>query len=874
MKKCLIVDDEEQNRYLLDQILRDFGYKTAIAKNGAEALDNARQDPPDLIISDILMPVMDGYALCRECKSDDTLNQIPFIFYTATYTTPKDEAFALSLGAARFILKPQEPDILMNIIKGVIEEADAVKQVAIQPLGDEMEFFRQHNEILLKKLEKKILDLETANQKLKCLEEQYRLSLENVTDIVWTIDADFIVRKMSPSVEKMLGYKAQDFIGQSIIDLLKILTPESTERAMAEMRLVLGGQTIPVSVYSLVAKDRTIKYGEISGSPILRSGGKIVGMISVIRDITDRKQAEEALQENRDILDEVGSIAKIGGWEMDLINRKATWTQGTYEIVEIEPGQPIPGPDEHVDYYLPEYRPMIEEAMRALIEDDKPLDFGAQLRTAKGNVKWCRAMGRAIRKEGKAITVYGTFQDITERKQAEEALRKSEEYFRAITENANDVLFIVDEKGNITYCSLSVERIVGYKPQELIGLNALDLIIPEDHAKANKDFGKALRIKDIGIQNSFRIRHKNGTVLIMEGVGKNLFHNPVVAGFVMNIRDVSDRRQAEEKLRKSEASFQELFNEAPVGYFEYDNQGCITRVNQTELDMLGYSSEEMIGQPVWKFIVDEELCRPQILAKLAGTLAPSKGFERMYRRKDGAILPVLIQDRLIKDGQGNITGIRCTVQDITERKQAEKQLCDTLESLRKAFGTTIQVMVSAVETRDPYTAGHQIRSADLARAIATEMGLPQKKIEGIRMASSIHDIGKLSTPTEILTKPVKLTEIELSLIKEHSRQGYEMLKDVESPWPLAQIVYQHHERMDGSGYPRKLKGDEILIEARILAIADVVESMASHRPYRPALGLNAALEEIEKNKGTLYDADAVDTCLRLFREKNFKIEET
>jgi putative nucleotidyltransferase with HDIG domain len=181
-------------------------------------------------------------------------------------------------------------------------------------------------------------------------------------------------------------------------------------------------------------------------------------------------------------------------------------------------------------------------------------------------------------------------------------------------------------------------------------------------------------------------------------------------------------------------------------------------------------------------------------------------------------------------------------------------------------------MVSAVEARDPYTAGHQIRSTNLARAIATEMGLPRDKIEGLRMAGSIHDIGKLSIPAEILSKPTKLTNLEFSLIKEHARAGYEMLKDVESPWPLAEIVYQHHERMDGSGYPRNLKGDDILMEARIMAIADVVESMASHRPYRPTLGMDAAMEEIENNKGTLYDADAVDACLRLFREKGFQLE--
>jgi putative nucleotidyltransferase with HDIG domain len=212
--------------------------------------------------------------------------------------------------------------------------------------------------------------------------------------------------------------------------------------------------------------------------------------------------------------------------------------------------------------------------------------------------------------------------------------------------------------------------------------------------------------------------------------------------------------------------------------------------------------------------------------------------------------------------------------EIAERKGAEKKLEYTLESLRKSMSTTIQVMVSTVEVRDPYTAGHQLKSANLARAIATEMGLPPEKIEGIRMAGSIHDIGKISIPAEILSKPTKLSEIEFSLIKEHARRGFEMLKDVESPWPLAEIVYQHHERMDGSGYPRNLKGDEICLEARILTVADVVEAMASHRPYRPGLGIDSALAEIKQNRGIFYDDSVADACLRLFREKGFKLEGT
>jgi putative nucleotidyltransferase with HDIG domain len=247
-------------------------------------------------------------------------------------------------------------------------------------------------------------------------------------------------------------------------------------------------------------------------------------------------------------------------------------------------------------------------------------------------------------------------------------------------------------------------------------------------------------------------------------------------------------------------------------------------------------------------------------------------FEYEIIRKDGTRRQIEVSASLKKNSSGKPIGFRGISRDITERKRAEEQLQQTLESLRKSVGATIQVMVSAVEMRDPYTAGHQIRTADLARIIATEMGLPKEKIDGIRMAGSIHDIGKISIPAEILTKPTKLTDIEFSLIKEHSHSGYEMLKDVESPWPLAQIVYQHHERMDGSGYPRNLKGNEILIEARIMAVADVVEAMASHRPYRPGLGIDAALAEIEKNKGTIYDNTVANACLKLFREKGYQLK--
>jgi HD-GYP domain-containing protein (c-di-GMP phosphodiesterase class II) len=208
----------------------------------------------------------------------------------------------------------------------------------------------------------------------------------------------------------------------------------------------------------------------------------------------------------------------------------------------------------------------------------------------------------------------------------------------------------------------------------------------------------------------------------------------------------------------------------------------------------------------------------------------------------------------------------------SELIQANEDIMQNIERLRKALGSTTQALANTVEMRDPYTAGHQRRVSDLACAIATEMCLAAEQIDGIRITSVIHDIGKISVPAEILSKPTRLSNTEFNLIKQHSESGYGILKDIDFIWPVAQIVLQHHERINGSGYPRALKGEEILIEARILAVADVVEAMASHRPYRPGLGIDAALNEIEKNRGIFYDKTVADTCLILFREKGFKLE--
>lgn len=210
---------------------------------------------------------------------------------------------------------------------------------------------------------------------------------------------------------------------------------------------------------------------------------------------------------------------------------------------------------------------------------------------------------------------------------------------------------------------------------------------------------------------------------------------------------------------------------------------------------------------------------------------------------------------------------------VLETRRAEDKLQDMLTKLRKALEGTVQAMSMTIEMRDMYTAGHQRRVTNLAVALAKEMHLTADKIEGLRMAGVLHDLGKISVPAEILTKPSRLSRTEFQLIKEHPRVGFDILKRIEFPWPVAHIVLQHHERMDGSGYPDGLAGDAILLEARILAVADVVEALSSHRPYRPAIGLQKALEEIRRGRGTIYDATVVDACLRLFKERSYSLND-
>ncbi|UCG07767.1 MAG: HD domain-containing protein [Desulfobacterales bacterium] len=314
--------------------------------------------------------------------------------------------------------------------------------------------------------------------------------------------------------------------------------------------------------------------------------------------------------------------------------------------------------------------------------------------------------------------------------------------------------------------------------------------------------------------------------------------------------EVENRRTAQKALHMSEMNFRNMIRNNADGILIFDKNSIVQFMNPAAENIFGMRAEQLVGQTFDHLVV------------------PGKPIELDLISGDGK--SVTAEMRVMNTEWEGEPAYLASLRDITERKLMQLELQNNLDDLKQAVNGTIKAIALTVEIRDPYTSGHQHRVAHLARAIAGEIELSGDQAEGVYTAAAIHDIGKISLPAEILSKPVKLTDIEIQMIQAHSQVGYDILKGIDFPWPIARIVLQHHERMDGSGYPNGLVGEEILLEARILGVADVVETMASHRPYRPSMGIDKALEEVSQNKTVLYDPRVVDACLRLFTDKGFE----
>jgi len=459
-----------------------------------------------------------------------------------------------------------------------------------------------------------------------------------------------------------------------------------------------------------------------------------------------------------------------------------------------------------------------------------------------------------------------------ERKRAEEALRNQCELVTTLLDSIPSPIFYKDTSGVYQGCNHAWAEFTGTSKENIIGRTVYDVgprEIAEKHEAADREL-----FDDPGAQ---RYEWK---VKAADGSEKDVIFNKAtfndsggsVAGLVGVMTDITERKLTEKALKVSEDKYRSIFENAVEGIFQTTPEGRFKTVNPAMAHMHGFASpEEMISDIT--HIGEQLYVNPEDRArymKMQDAKGIVQGFETQQYRKDGSIIWVSINARAVRDPTGKVLYYEGTIEDITSRKLAEDALRQTMEKLRKSLLGTIKALSMTVEARDPYTSGHQRRVSHLGRAIAQGMALPNDTIDNVRIAGIVHDIGKVSVPAEILSKPGTLTDIEFGLIKVHPQSGYDILKNAELPYPIAEIVLQHHERLDGSGYPQGLKDGQTLLEARILAVADVVEAMASHRPYRPARGIDAALEEIEKNKGILYDEKVGEACLQLFREQGFK----
>ena len=449
--------------------------------------------------------------------------------------------------------------------------------------------------------------------------------------------------------------------------------------------------------------------------------------------------------------------------------------------------------------------------------------------------------------------IVAIFDDVTEWKRAEEELRLKDYAFQSSL-NADS---IADPHGILTHANRSFLAAWGYDSlEQVIGRPVSDFVA---------DPGKAKEILETLVargawEGEFLARKRDGATFVAESkvtTVRGLSDEPIALYY--SVTDITARKQMEESLRLTRFSL----DHSGVGVMWLDLEGRVRDVNEYICTRLGYSRDEMLSLHVFDItvgVLPERLLERWRELRENGPLV----FEREFRSKSGEVFPVEIDSSILEyEGKEYDYGF---VHEISERKKAEQQLADSVARLRESEANIIRVLSSVTELRDPYTAGHQQRVAEICVAVAERMGLPSDQTRGLEVAALLHDVGKVSVPIEILSNPGLLSPAQRTLVEGHVEAGYEILRPIKFPWPVAEIVLQHHERLDGSGYPNGLSGDAMALEAKILAVADTVEAMTSHRPYRAALGPGVALEELRANRGTLYDSSVVDAYLQLHEE--------
>jgi PAS domain S-box-containing protein/putative nucleotidyltransferase with HDIG domain len=718
-------------------------------------------------------------------------------------------------------------------------------------------------------------DHRRAEEALRASEERYRVLAEVSRDSIYVINRDdsieyvneFAARQFECSPEELIGKPRREFFPPDIADRQWQALQEAFE----------SGQ--PVRIEDRIRFPYDEVWLDNYLMPLKKESGQVRAVMGVSRDITERKQVEEALRGALTELTVIHQNVPIAMMLMDR-DRRVCKVDGAAALFASRAGEEMLGLRGG-------------EALRCLhhLDDPQGCGFGPACATCAVRLavldtfaaresrrdvearmpflrddsveERCLLVSTAYLQMDDTEQVLVCAQDITDRKRAEEALRESGARYRAIVEAFDGLIYVCSQDYRIEFMNKQLLERTGYDGTgELCYkvLHDLDSICP--WCVNNRVFaGETVRWEIQSPKDNHWYYAVDTPIYNADGsMSKQSM-----------ILDITERKQAEEALRESEEKFRNLAEQSPNMIF-INAKKRIVYANEKCTEITGYTREEFYAPDFdfWTLIAPESI---DLIKKLYGKHMKGEEippYEYTLITKEGRRIEAINATKLIQyAGEHALLGI---VTDISEHKKAEQKLQHSYQQMQEMLVTVVNALASTVEMKDQYTAGHQPRVTQLACAIAEEMGLSEEQIEGIRMAGLIHDIGKIIVPAEILNKPGPVTEIQYEMVKMHSRAGYDILKDIKFPWPVAEIVLQHHELMDGSGYPEGLSGDEILLEAKILAVANVVEAMTSHRPYRPAYDIKEALAEISKNKGILYDPVVVDACLKLFTEKQFTFD--
>jgi PAS domain S-box-containing protein/putative nucleotidyltransferase with HDIG domain len=708
----------------------------------------------------------------------------------------------------------------------------------------------------------------------------------------------------SGSLEQVLGYDRSEMGG--IEEWTEMIHPEDRAEAVRLLEDAEREQAVYDVDYRFRHRDGGYRWIHDRGFFLIEEGRNVRRMIGMMQDISDRKQAE-LLQsavyriaqsaDSSDTLDDlfrsvhetVATVMPAGNFYIALYDESRDLISFPYFVDEEDaPPAPLKPSKGLTEYVLRTGKPLLcdEATDRELrgrgevevVGAPSAIWLGAPLivdgRTIGVMVVQHysdpRAYGQAERRMLEFVS--SQVARSIERKRAEEALRESEQRISHHVQHTPLAAIEWDTDFRVLQWNPAAERIFGYPAEEARGRHA-SFIVPEAYREHVDHVWNGLLSRRGGERSTNENVTKDGRTIFCEWYNTSLIDaRGRVVGVASLAQDVTTRKQAEEALRDSEELYRKLVSSIPDMIIRTDLRGDIVFANKVGVRLSGFGSmEEFVGRNIMSFVAPEDLARTAEAWKaMFEKRLPPHEIGLVFQGR--APIKFEVDGAVLRNPEGTPYGVVFVCRDITERKLAEERLRKGLDKLRATLKASIDSLASAIEMRDPYTAGHQERVTRLARAIAEEMGLEGERLEAIEVAGVIHDIGKLYVPAEILSKPTKLTEIEYALIKMHAQAGYTILSKIDFPWPIADIVHQHHEYLNGSGYPQGLHGKDILLEAKILCVADVAEAMSSHRPYRPALGIQAALEEISQKRGILYDREVVDACLTLFREKNFKFD--